>query len=240
MKSLGDRIKRYEAVSNGLLTRKMPVAIRVDGKAFHSFTKGFKRPFSMSLMEAMDLAAQKAARQMQGFKIGYVQSDEATFIITDYDDINTEGWFGYEHSKIVSLSSAYMTAYFNMQIADSAFTYNEEEALGDKVAVFDARAFNIPKEEVSNLLLWRAQDNERNSLQSYARSMYSHKELDKKNAADIHEMLHQKGKNWTTDLSGRERNGCFFRKEGRSMIEGNTVKPKYQDIAAIVDPLVNF
>jgi tRNA(His) guanylyltransferase len=202
MKSLGDRMKEYEDCYRITLTRRTPVIIRVDGKAFHSLTTKCKKPFDKDFMNAMLYAASQTSLQMQGFKLGYVQSDEASFLLTDFDEINTEPWFGNNLNKIVSISSSYMTAFFNQ----GWIWVREDKSVG----VFDSRAFNVPIEEVANYFLWRARDWERNSLQMYCQAFFSHKELMNKDATAQHEMLHSIGKNWATDLTPREKNGTFI------------------------------
>lgn len=229
MDSLGDRIKGYEKVSKHRLVKGVPVMIRVDGRAFHTFTKGFDKPFDEKLMIAMVDAAGYVASNMQGFKFGYVQSDEATFVLTDYDRIETQGWFNYNHSKIVSLSAALMTAHFNLDMYDS---------IGSKIPIFDSRAFNIPREDVVNGILWRMKDWERNSIQMYAQSLFSHKELQGKSKSDIHEMLHKIGKNWTTDLTPRQRNGTLLIKDERDFLELCCVKPNYKELNEIIGDLI--
>ena len=111
--SLGDRMKRYERSYSHELTIKTPVIVRVDGRAFHTFTKGHEKPFAMKIINPMLEAAEEVAAEIQGFKLGYVQSDEASFLITDNDQITTEGWFGYNMSKIISISASIMSANFN-------------------------------------------------------------------------------------------------------------------------------
>lgn len=217
--NLGDRIKNYEKSFRQCAVHRMPLMIRVDGRAFHTFTRGCKRPFDTTLMSAMVKAAHEVARDMQGFKAAYIQSDEATFCLTDYDDINTSGWFDYELPKVISISAALMTAHFNK------FYPN------DKCPVFDSRAFSVPADDVVNAFLWRAKDWERNSLQMYARSFFSHKDLHGKKKEDIHEMLHGIGKNWTIDLKPVMRNGTFIRKGATGTLETNfNVKPTYADV----------
>ncbi len=112
MNSLGDRIKSYEKVFSPSLLKKVPVIIRVDGKAFHTFTKGCEKPFDKRFINCMVAAAVDVAKNMQGFKIGYIQSDEVTFCLTDYDNLDTEGWFDYDLSKIVSISASLMSVRF--------------------------------------------------------------------------------------------------------------------------------
>ena len=180
---LGDRQKSHENVTRNYLVSGVPVVIRCDGRAFHSVTKGCKKPFDHNLIDAMVCAAIDTAKEMQGFVIGYTQSDEVTFVLQDYKTINTDGWFGYNINKIVSISASLMTYYFN----------KSEYFQTPKLAVFDSRAFNVPRSDLSNMFLWRAKDWERNSLSMYCQSLFSHKQLHKKNRNDMHEMLHEIG-----------------------------------------------
>lgn len=165
--SLADRIKRYEKTFSFQTMNRMPVMIRVDGRAFHTFTKGMNKPFDKSLINAMVFAACDVAKEMQGFKVGYVQSDEATFCLTDYDRLESQGWFDYDLAKMVSISAALMSVAFNYD-----FIKPQHD---DQRAFFDSRAFSVPVDDVVNAFLWRARDWERNSLQMYARSFFSHK-----------------------------------------------------------------
>ncbi len=227
--SLGDRIKRFEAVSKLRLMPKMPVIIRVDGKAFHTFTRGCDRPFDSWLHESMVSAAEKVAKEIQGFKCAYVQSDEVTFALTDYDTRETDSWFGYEIPKLVSVSAALMTAHFNYFFAK----YKGTEPTTRTCAVFDSRAFNVPIHDVPNVFVWRAKDWHRNSVQMYARAHFAHKALHGMKLDDIHEMLYTVGKNWTTDLNPQEKNGTFLiGKERRA-----DILPTYENINGIIGPL---
>lgn len=183
----GDLRRRY-------LTRRTPVIVRLDGRAFHTYTRKCSKPFDGKLMGAMVEAAYAVANEISGFKLAYTQSDEVSFLITDYDELETQAWFGYNQSKVESVCASIMTAHFN------AFMGR------DDLAYFDARAFNVPENEIANYFLWRAKDWERNSLNMYASAHFTHKQLHGKTQADRHEMLHEIGKNWATDLSARERN----------------------------------
>lgn len=52
--TLGDRMKNnYKNISRYYLTRRMPVIVRMDGCHFHTFTKGFKKPFDEILVNTM-------------------------------------------------------------------------------------------------------------------------------------------------------------------------------------------
>lgn len=202
--SLGDRIKRYEAASDFTLTPRSCVVIRVDGKAFHTFTKGCTKPFDQPLVDAMVDAMISVADEMQGLKLAYTQSDEATFVLTDFDTYETQGWFGYELNKLVSISASAFTGFFNQ-----TYTLKPRRT----VAMFDSRAFVVPKDDVANVFLWRQKDWERNSLQMLARAHFSQKELHGQNHAAIHEMLFDIGINWA-NLPKQLKNGTYIDKYG--------------------------
>jgi tRNA(His) 5'-end guanylyltransferase len=200
---------------------------------------------------------------MSGFKLGYTQSDEASFLLADWDNIETQPWFDNDQQKLSSLCASIMTANFNKIIHDrinslwtSLWTEwaivpttqliarekkSEPPAFPKSLAVFDGRSFNLPMgPEIVNHFLWRAKDWERNSLSMVARSHFSAKQLHAKKKADMHEMLHTKGVNWAKDFDGMSRNGTFFFRNK----EGNIVKeypdPSYGTIAAIVSPLIGI
>lgn len=143
--SIGDRMKRYEAVTDLHFTPNSPVVIRVDGKTFHSFLRNANRPFDDRVMRSMSEAALNTMTNMQGAKLAYTQSDECTFVITDTDKIETEGWFGYSLNKIVSITASMFTGYFN------AFFSSYAEPVTTSIGFFDARAFVIPEADVPNV-----------------------------------------------------------------------------------------
>jgi len=217
--SLGDRMKSYEAVFKNKLVPRTPVMIRLDGRAFHTLTRNMVKPFDNTMIKSMELAAIDVMSQIQGAKIAYVQSDEVSIAMTDYDSFLSDGWFGYNHSKIVSISSSLMSVRFAHYMK-----------LKNTYEVFDSRAFSIPADDIGNAFLWRAQDWARNSLQMYARANFTHSELHKKNQGDMHEMLHGIGKNWTTDLTGQEKNGVFLVKTPEGIISKYDVLPTFESI----------
>lgn len=225
---LGDRIKRYEAVSHQTATGRTPLMIRVDGRAFHTLTRGMNRPFDIDFIDAMVSSATDVAMQMQGFKLAYIQSDEATFCITDYDRIESQGWFDYDLHKITSITAAIMSVRFTHHLHTDSFP------------VFDCRAFSVPANDVVNAFLWRAKDWERNSLQMYARAHFSHKQLHGQNRQAMHDMLHAAGKNWATDLSPQLRNGTYL-VAGAGLIDRRCdVLPSFDALNAAFGPLFDM
>ena len=118
--SLGQRMKKYEAVSKTVLMTRTPVAIRVDGKSFHTFTKDLNKPFDNIFMNTMIQTMETMCTNMQNCVFGYTQSDEITFILKDYEQLNTAAWFDYEIQKLCSISASMATYYFNKFFNENA------------------------------------------------------------------------------------------------------------------------
>lgn len=202
--SLGDRMKaNYEVRTRTYLPRRTNAIIRLDGKAFHTFTKGLDRPIDEGFTEDMNETAKYVCENIQGAKFGYVQSDEISVLITDYDDLQTDAWFDYNIQKMCSIAASLATAKFNQLRTIRAINNQESGTDMSKVtralrlAQFDARVFSIPElEEVVNYFVWRQQDATRNSISMAAQSMYSHKELHGKSSADMQDMMMERGTNW--------------------------------------------
>jgi tRNA(His) 5'-end guanylyltransferase len=214
---LGDRMKDfYEDRTRYKLARRTNTIIRIDGKAFHTYTKGLQRPFDQGLMEDMNKTAEYLCQNIQGAKFGYVQSDEISILITDYDDIDTHAWFDANLQKMASIAASLATAEFNRLrlIRKMNTTVATAGSILEqfKHAMFDARVFQIPyQEEVINYFIWRQQDATRNSISSVAQSLYSAKELHGKKTSDMQEMIFQKGINWN-DFTPREKRGSIIRR----------------------------
>ncbi len=230
METLSNRMKKYEFINRNYLIKKIPVIIRLDGRSFHSFTRGCNKPFDKNIMNSMVNASLKLFEEIQGCKLSYIQSDEVSFLLTDFEDINTQGWFDYNISKLISISASLMSVYFNEEFC---LTSNDRTT-----AVFDSRCFNIPREEVSNYFLFRAKDWERNSIQMYAQSLFSHKQLQNKKKNDIHEMLYSIGKNWTNDLTDQQKNGTFLIKTENGIEKRTNILPHFENINEIVKEFV--
>lgn len=195
--SLDDRMKEfYENRTRFFLPRRTYTIIRIDGKAFHTYTKGLDRPFDWGFIDDMDETACFLCKNIQGSKFAFVQSDEISILLTDFDKINTSAWFDGNIQKICSVSSSYATSEFNrLRILRKLDSFNFENKF--KWANFDSRTFTIPsKVEIENYFIWRQQDTTRNSISSVAQALYSHKELEDKDSNEMQEMIFQKGINW--------------------------------------------
>lgn len=233
---LGTRMKEfYENIPKTKLMRRTPVAIRVDGKAFHTFTRGLRRPFDEILSKSMRATMKYMCENIQGCVLGYTQSDEITFILVDYKYFDSDAWFDYEVEKVCSVSASMATMAFNKAFKKYADEMMEEYYFNltsqsvedmkevakyhetllraiDKGAMFDARCFNIPREEVTNLIYWRQLDATRNSIQMVGQAYFSHDELQYKSCNDIQDMLHeQKGINWNNYPTLYKRGSCCIK-----------------------------
>lgn len=224
--SLGDRMKGYESISKTFLIRRLPVIIRLDGKAFHSFTRGLDKPFDNELMTAMQATMKYLCENIQGCVLGYTQSDEITLVLCDYQSLDTDAWFGYNVQKIVSVAASMATFAFNnffltaiIELAKSdhkKFASKKDSAFRSlrKGAFFDARCFTVSASEVNNCLLWRQQDATRNSIQSLAQSLYSHKEINGINTKALQDkMFTEKGVNWNDLSTDKKRGSCCVKGE---------------------------
>lgn len=227
--NLAKRMEQYEAVSKSTLVRRMPVIIRLDGRSFHTFTKGFKKPFDEVLVKTMQETMKYLCENIQGCVLGYTQSDEITLVLVDYKNLDSQPWFDDEVQKICSIAASMTTMAFNkifkhkiakqskrlyteyLEEQDSTYIENLEMSM-NKGAMFDARCFNIPKEEVTNNIYWRQLDATRNSIQMVGQANFSHKELQDKSCNQIQDMLFtQKGINWNDIPTHLKRGSCCIR-----------------------------
>ena len=206
--SLGDRMKDYEQRAFRLLVRRVHILLRIDGKAFHTWTKGLVRPFDSNLKKCMNYAMIKTCSEIEGARFGYCQSDEISILMCDYQSIGTEAWFDNRANKIESVAASICTAAFN----HACLTYLPEQYKKKGPAIFDARAWNLPKEEVTNYFIWRERDCEKNSISQLAMAHFSHKQLMGKNGGQKQDMLMvDKGVNWNDIETSNKRGTAAFK-----------------------------
>lgn len=243
---LAERMKGYEKRNRYFLQRRMPVILRLDMRAGHSFTKGFERPFDEVFIKSMQDTAKYLCENIQNCKLSYQQSDEITLLLVDYDKLNTDCFFDYRVDKLCSIAASMATMAFNKFFEKYVDEYRfskwdgvskyEDGTWGyiqtllnavDKGAMFDCRCFNIPKEEVTNLIYWRQLDASRNSIQMVGQANFSHKELQNKSCNDIQDMLMtQKGINWNDLPTYQKRGSCCVR--NKIVIESDGVMETVQ------------
>lgn len=233
---LGMRMKDfYEHIPQTKLMRRTPVMIRIDGKAFHTFTRGFAKPFDDVLIKSMQRTMKYLCENIQGCVLGYTQSDEITLVLVDYKRFESSAWFDYEVMKMCSIAASMATMAFNNffreEVDKLIFEYShslvpqcvelQQKATEyhnillkavHKGAMFDARVFNIPKEEVTNCVYWRQLDATRNSIQMMGQAYFSHNELQHKSCINIQDMLMEHHNiNWNDLPAYKKRGSCAVR-----------------------------
>lgn len=222
----------------------MPVIIRLDMRAGHSFTKGFERPFDEIFTKSMQETAKYLCENIQNCKLSYQQSDEITLLLVDYDDPRTDSFFKYRIDKLCSITASMATMAFNKIFQNNVgdyctYTYEtEDDSHGDyeytlslaanKGAMFDARCFNLPKDEVTNNFYWRQIDAMRNSAQMVGQVNFSHRELQHKSCKDIKDMLlQQKGINWDDLPTYQKRGSCCIKEEEKITEDITIIKNRF-------------
>ena len=221
------RMKRYKSITDTRLIQRTPVIIQIDGRAFHTFTRGFDKPFDSILMAAMRETAEYLCRNIQGCVLAYTQSDEINLLLIDYEKLETSPWFDNRIQKLASIAASMATNHFNQKFTE--FTkmigrkhnspnrsYNRAILHG---AEFAACAFNLPREEVANFFNWRQQDAIRNSIQMTGQAYFSQSELNGKCNQKIIEMLiEQKNIDWNKLETFKQRGTCVVRSEHDSFL----------------------
>lgn len=183
--ALDTRMKDYEYQTRAYLPEQSHVILRIDGRAFHAFTRGLNKPFDADLVQALDRTAEALCAELGGTQFAFTQSDELSLYLTDTTSPVAQFMFGGGLQKLTSVSASIATAHFNRLWTKT-----------DKLATFDARIFSLPAEEVNNYFISRQRDAMRNSIQSLAQSIFSHRELHQKNTAEMKIMLRYCGVPW--------------------------------------------
>lgn len=199
---LEERMKEfYENRTRIYLPRRSDIIIRLDGRGFSKFTRNFKKPFDENFISMMNETAKYVCENISGSKIAYVQSDEISLLITDYDTIVMEGFFNNNLQKLCSISASLATAKFNQLWINS-----QEDKVNIKLAQFDSRVFTIAyKPDLINYFIWRQTDCIRNSKQMAAQSYLPHKQLNGINTDEQIEMLKkEKGVDWNEYPTGQK------------------------------------
>lgn len=221
MDGLGDRMKSYEKVNRDFLIKRTPVIIRLDGKSFHTFThiNRVEKPFDKKFNTCMRVAALNIVENSMNAVFCYVQSDEISIFLKDWKNLDSEQWFGGNIQKIVSVSASMATMAFNRLSKQYLLNrFNDEHKTTS--ATFDARVFNIPKEEVVNYFVWRQQDATRNSIQGLGQSKFSHNEMQGKSNDEVQEMLKTRAAtNWNDLEVWKKRGTTLFKFETETYLE---------------------
>lgn len=211
---LGNRMKLlYERATHVHLPGRTHTVIRVDGRAFHTYTRDLTKPFDVELMEDLTTTARALCETIQGAYLAYAQSDEISVLAYDARANQSEAWFDGDLQKIVSVAASIATTHF----ANARWLRALERAAPDervrltRTATFDARAFTIPDPvEAANYLIWRQRDAVRNSISMAARAYMSHRQCEGLTSDQLQDALHQlHGVNWN-DYDPRFKRGTWI------------------------------
>jgi len=227
---LGERMKgQYEHRTRYFVPRRTFNIIRLDGKAFHTYTRKLLKPYDHNLYTDINDAIIALLPHIQGAVFAYTQSDEISVLVTDFNLPTTSAWFDGNIQKIASVSASIITAEFN-KLRWIRRNIIEETVTGKShfnptnTAYFDARVFTIPDPtEVYNYFVWRQQDCMRNSVSMVAQSLFPHKKLQGKSTAEMQEMMFQEHNiNWA-EYDASKKNGRLIVKE-QEMINPESIK----------------
>lgn len=200
-KSFADKMREMQMSSSTVLPSHSYLILQLDGRAFHTWTRGLKRPFDDEFIDGMDKVATVLAKEISGIKFGYVQSDEINFLITDWDTPDTQSYYGNRVQKIVSTSAGLASAVLSGLFPNKGY------------AVFDSRLFVAPtKESVVDWFHWRQTDAIKNSVRAVANNRFSHKALTGVSTPEAKVMLTEIGDSWENYSDG-EKNGRLVFKE---------------------------
>jgi len=200
---LDDRMKKYEDCYRFSIPGNLPIIIRVDGRAFHTYTRGLEEPFDNDLVAMMNEVGLELCKEISGARLAYLQSDEVSVLA--YSSVFSQPWFDNNVQKLASISASTATKAAALFVGRNLME-NRGQTKFKSFPTFDARAFAIPVKDVVNYFVWRQRDWERNSVQMMARSLYSQKKLNGKNNSQMQDMIHERGQNWN-DLPVHLRRG---------------------------------
>jgi tRNA(His) guanylyltransferase len=252
---LGTRmVDNYESITNYKLPKRTFTIIRLDGRSFSKFCKRFKKPFDDDFVRMMNESAKYVAENAQGCKMAFVQSDEITLVLTDFDELTTKAWYDGRIQKICSISASLASTKFLQLLFDYEISKMDNDKLSkldydqikrevsklimnQKLMEFDSRVYTVPpRDEVLNTVFWRQQDCTRNSVSMVAQSMYSHKELENKNNSQQQDLIHDKGDNWNNYPIGLKRGRVIVKRDGKWVIEEPPIFSQEWDFFADIVP----
>lgn len=230
---LGIRMKEYEALTTGTkLMPILPIMARIDGRAFHTFCSGLKKPFCEELVETMQEATKFLVEETHA-QLGYVQSDEISLCWLSPDKAPFDGKLFKLQSVLASLATSKFNNYITKKyiIMDDFVNgdmdhllvtskmqneYSSWKLLYRKCQKlnpsFDCRVFQLPNQtELANCFVWREIDAVRNSVSMLAQANFSHKELQGKDRKIMITMLEEKGVRWN-ELRDDLKRGAYFKR----------------------------
>lgn len=204
---LDARMKRYEAAYERQLVPRVPVYVRCDGRAFHTFCRGLNRPFDQDFTRTVEKVTAYMHEETNAC-LSFCQSDEISLAWLDPDKMPFGGRLFKIQSVLAGMASAAFCVFGSEPERGRAF----RARIQGFVPHFDCRCCQMPEEELANMFVWRSQDSAKNSITLLALEYFSHGEIQGRNSADKVKMLAEKGVRWE-DLDEGLRYGSFFRRE---------------------------
>lgn len=228
---LGDRMRSYEDISRAYVTPRMPVVLRVDGRAFHSYFGKVEKPWSPLANEAMKAVALALFKEVAGAQCAFQQSDEISLLIHPYKRFTSQCWFGGNVQKIVSVAAS---------VASTVMTEESVNVFGERrIATFDARCFVIPEADVQNYFLARQRDATRNSIQSFGKHLLGPKRMHGLNGPMVLDACQAEGHDWEAELPLEARQGSWVRRlvgDGTTLVEA---APRFSSVSLLFQDFIS-
>ena len=223
--SLEEKCRYFQSLADYRLRENSFILAHIDGRSFSRLVKNkFKKPFDADFIEMMNETAKFLCQSVSCVKFAYVQSDEITLVMCDYNEKDTESefFFGGRLCKLQSIIASLATSKFNRLM--TLYNIKNAEKCADCVSIiegvplaqFDCKCWNVLNgNDAFAWVLYRQIDCVRNSKQQAAQTYFLHKELLGKDTEEQIGML-KEGKNidWNTDYNDGEKYGRFvFKRE---------------------------
>lgn len=214
--SLGDRMKQYEDVPRTYLMRHMPVIIRLDGRAFSGLCKRYfqEKPFDSKFQSLIVKTTKYLMKEIQNTKFAYCQSDKISILMHDCPKWyrgSTQPWFGNNIQKITSVAASMASSKFSLEANPLTYKNKYGTIIQEYVPVaFDARVFNLPKEEVINYFIWRQNDCSRNAVLRYGQHCFGHKKLQGLKVPQILDLFKEINIDYENEIHPKYRRGILM------------------------------
>lgn len=240
--NLEDRMLYFRSLTDYRLMPNSYVIIMLDGRSFSKIIKNnFEKPFDDKFINYMNETAKHLAKSIEGVKFGYVQSDEISLVLTDFDTETTDSFFANRLSKILSISASIASSFFNKLIINDLIknSSSKEEIIKSmenlKLCEFDCKSWNVPSyNDVFAWFLYRQNDCIKNSKSQTAQTYYTHKQLFKLNTdQQIEKLLQEKNINWN-DFDNGKKYGRFIVKTVKESVNKDN-KPFIRRYWEVID-----
>ena len=226
--TLKERMEYFRGLTDYKLMPKSYVLVMLDGRSFsHLIKNKFKKPFDNDFIGMMNETTRYLCENIEGCKFGYTQSDEISLVLTDFENENTESFFGFRLTKMLPIISSLATGKFNQLMMLRALNTIPESSdpIGvdvcknlienTKLAQFDCKCWNVPTyNDVFAWFLYRQIDCVRNSKAQTAQAYLPHKQLEKLNTdQQIAKLKEEKGVDWHSFDNGMKYGRIVYKED---------------------------